>query len=230
MKSQLTYANVVSTVALVLALGAGGAYAANQLAPKSVGEKQLRPGAVTPDKIRKNAVTAPKIKGLAVKSGKIAGGAVESSKIASGAVDSSKIADSSIITSKIASDSVTGEKVEESSLGQVPSAASANSATFAESANPAAFASVSQAGVLDAANSKGISLAKEVEAGIYCLTVSSIVPRGAQVTPQFNGLGTTAAFARIGGAGNPCPTPQVEVQTWSGGSKVGAPFFLVAYR
>ena len=58
-RARLTYANIVSTLALCVALGMGSAYAANQLAPKSVGAKQLRPGAVTAEKIRKNAVTAP---------------------------------------------------------------------------------------------------------------------------------------------------------------------------
>jgi len=51
-----------------------------------------------------------------------------------------------------------------------------------------------------------------------------------KVTPQYDGIGTVDAFARIGGAGNPCLPPQIEVQAWNGGVKVEAPFFLVAYR
>jgi hypothetical protein len=225
----LSYANVASTLALLVALGAGSAVAASRLAPRSVGERQLRPGAVTADKIRKNAVTAPKIKALAVKNGKLAGGAVDAAKLASGAVTSDKLANEAIGTAKIAPDAVTGEKISESTLGQVPSASNANTAAFAESANPAAFAKVDKKGGLDASNSKGINAVKEVETGVYCISVSAFSPRGAQVTPQFEGVGTIAAFARIDG-GASCPSPQVEVQTWNGGTKVEAPFFLVAYR
>ena len=76
-RSRLTYANVVSSVALFLALGGATAYAVNQLPPKSIGAKQLRPGAVTADKIRKNAVTSPKLEALSVKSGQLANGAVK---------------------------------------------------------------------------------------------------------------------------------------------------------
>ena len=49
-KPRLTYANVISTVALFVALG-GASYAASSLAPGSVGTRQLRNGAVTPPKL-----------------------------------------------------------------------------------------------------------------------------------------------------------------------------------
>lgn len=42
MRSRLTYANVVATLALCLALGGGSAYAAVKLARNSVGSKQIR--------------------------------------------------------------------------------------------------------------------------------------------------------------------------------------------
>lgn len=230
-RPRLTYANVTATLALFLALGGGAAFAATQLAPKSVGARQLRPGAVTADKIRKNAVTAPKIIALAVKNGKLANGAVDTAKLANAAVSTEKLASSSVSTEKIAADAVTGAKVDEPSLGQVPSANSANTAAFAESANPAAFAKVSQEGVVDTSISKGITSAdvkQGAEAGIYCVTVPSFSPRGAQVTPRYNGSGNLTAYATIGGTGS-CPAPQVEVQTHNGGL-VKAPFYVVLYR
>jgi len=228
MRKHLSFANLASGAALLLALSTSGAYAASQLAPKSVGERQLRPGAVTPDKIRKNAVTAPKIKAQAVLEGKIAAGAVSTTKLADSAITTQKLANDAIITEKLGPEAVTGEKLNEGTLGQVPSAEKADTASFAEAANPAAYAKVSAAGVLDATNSKGIASVKETEAGVYCVTVS-FTPKGALITPQFNGIGSTDAFARIGGAAS-CPSPQVEVQVWNGGVKVEAPFFLVAYR
>jgi hypothetical protein len=229
MRKHLTYANLASSAALLLALTTGGAYAASQLAPKSVGERQLRPGAVTASKLRKNAVTAAKLASGAVTPGKIAPGAVDSSRLASGAVGSFQLANGAVIGEKLANDAVTGEKVNESTLGQIPSAQQAETAAFAEAANPVAFARVSAAGALEGAASKGIASVKETETGVYCVTVSSFSPTGAQVTPTYNGIGSTDAFVRIGGASS-CVSPQIEVQAWNGGTKVKAPFFLVAYR
>jgi hypothetical protein len=228
---RLSYANVVSTLALFIAIGTTSAYAASQLAPKSVGEKQLRPGAVTAEKIRKNAVTAPKIKALAIKQGKIAGAAVDNSKLASGAVSTDKLAEGAVGTTKLAAGAVTGPKVDEQTLSQVPSAAKADFATTAESADPAAFAAVSQEGFVDPALSKGMSSAnvkQGLEAGIYCIAVPAFAPRGAQVTPRYNGSGTVTAFVTIGGTAS-CPSPQVEVQMHNGGL-VKAPFYVAFYR
>jgi hypothetical protein len=53
------YANVVSTLCLVLLLGGGSAYAASQLVPKqSVGSAQIKKGAVTPGKLSSAAKDA----------------------------------------------------------------------------------------------------------------------------------------------------------------------------
>jgi hypothetical protein len=60
----LTYANVVATLALFLALTGAAAFAATQLAKNSVGPKQLRKNAVTKVKIKKGAVTPAKIGGM----------------------------------------------------------------------------------------------------------------------------------------------------------------------
>ncbi|HWI96824.1 MAG TPA: hypothetical protein VNS60_12225 [Solirubrobacterales bacterium] len=232
LKRRLTYANLTSTLALFIALGMGSAYAAQQLAPKSVGAKQLRPGAVTPDKIRKNAVTAPKIESLAVKQGKIANGAITAEKIANGAITQEKLPTAVIGTEKLANDSVTGEKVNEASLSQVPSAKNAERASFADSSNPEAFARIDAEGTLFPAFSKGIGVPDVVqgkEPGIYCINVPGFVPKGAQVTPEFALNSVVSAFVKLGGTAS-CPYPQVEVQTYNAGSRQKYPFFFVAYR
>lgn len=54
---KLTYANVVASLALFVALG-GGAYAATQLPKNSVGPKQLKKEAVTPAKLSKASRSA----------------------------------------------------------------------------------------------------------------------------------------------------------------------------
>lgn len=70
-RKRLTYANVMSTIAVFLVLGGGAAFAADQLAKNSVGTKQLKAKAVTAAKIKKNAITTAKIKKDAVTGAKI---------------------------------------------------------------------------------------------------------------------------------------------------------------
>lgn len=60
-RGRLSYANVMSTLALFLALG-GVSWAAATLPKNSVGTKQLRKYAVNNSDIRKRAVTGPKVK------------------------------------------------------------------------------------------------------------------------------------------------------------------------
>lgn len=70
-RKRLTYANVVSSLALFLVLTGATALAANQLAKNSVGSKQLKNNAVTTAKIKKEAITNAKIK-----KGSIAGSSI----------------------------------------------------------------------------------------------------------------------------------------------------------
>jgi hypothetical protein len=230
MKPRLSYANVTSTLALFIALGGATAFAATKLPDKSVGEFQLRPGAVTASKIRKNAVTAPKIKAEAVKQGKLANGSVTAAKLTANSVEGTSIVSSSITNEKIAPDAVTGDKVMESTLSQVPSANRANTAAFADSANPEAFALVTSEATLDSSQAKGIAAVKEGNLpGIYCVTAAGFNPRGAQVTPRFNGEGDVTAYAIVGGTAS-CPAPLVEVQSFDGGVRAKGAFYLVLYR
>lgn len=109
-RKRLTYANVVSTIAVFLVLGGGAAVAADQLGKNSVGSKQLKKNAVTAAKLKNNAVTA--------------------AKLANGAVTNAKLADNA----------VTGAKVDEASLGEVPNAKHAGTAGRAETAGNASHA------------------------------------------------------------------------------------------
>jgi hypothetical protein len=230
MKPRLSYANVTATLALIIAIGTGGAYAASKLPDRSVGEFQLRPGAVTAEKIRKNAITAPKIKAEAVKQGKIANGSITAAKMTGGSVSNSSLQNSSVTNEKIAPEAVTGDKVNEATLSQVPSAAKADFATNAESASPPAFAAVSSEATVDSSFSKAIAAVKEgTLGGIYCITAQGFNPRGAQVSARFSGEGDVTAYVRIGGTAD-CPAPQVEVQTFEGGVRTREPFYLALYR
>jgi hypothetical protein len=57
LRPRLSYANVVATLALFLALGGTG-YAVSQLPANSVGSKQIRRGAVGPSELRSAAVSS----------------------------------------------------------------------------------------------------------------------------------------------------------------------------
>ena len=114
-RKRLTYANVMSSIAVFLVLG-GAAFAASQLPKNSVGKKQLKNNAVTAAKIKKDAVTAAKIKNLSVTNEKVGNQAITESKIASGAITESKIANGAI----------GGAKVNASTLGTVPNSATTN--------------------------------------------------------------------------------------------------------
>jgi hypothetical protein len=61
LRSKLTYANVMATVAVFIALG-GASYAAVKLPKNSVGTRQIKNNAITAAKIKNGAVTGPKVK------------------------------------------------------------------------------------------------------------------------------------------------------------------------
>ena len=157
---RLTYANVMSTIAVFLVLGGATAFAATK-----IGSGQLKANSVLTGKIKKEAVTTSKIKNGAV------------------------------VTSKIANDAVTGAQVNVSTLGQVPSAATAVTAA------PRAFAHVlsnSEGGGVD--NAKGITAANVTYAGsgVYCFELG-FTPTNVQATVDwFGGLGNSIVQADIG--------------------------------
>jgi hypothetical protein len=113
---RLTYANVMSTIAVFLVLGGATAFAAAELGSNTVGTKQLKGNAVTTGKIKKEAVTGGKIKNGAVAGGKIAAGAITTDKLGNAAVNGEKIAGAAVSEDKIANNAVTGAKVKDGSL------------------------------------------------------------------------------------------------------------------
>lgn len=126
MRPKLTFANVISCLALFIALG--GLAVAAGLPKNSVGTKQLKKNAVTAAKIKNGAVGTAKIQEGAVGGTQIAGGAVSAAKIQNGAIDAAKIQDRTIAGAQIADGSLTGTQVKASTLGTVPSAERANRA------------------------------------------------------------------------------------------------------
>lgn len=149
LSKHLNVANVISCIALFVALS-GAAYAAKatlgnkavktrNLANGSVSTLKLRSGAVTTLKLRNGAVTGIKIApgavgstqladggvrsvdlgGGVVTEGKLKNGAVTESKLFNSAVTNSKLGPNSVATGKIADGAVTSAKLAPSFLGQL---------------------------------------------------------------------------------------------------------------
>src|SRR3954467_8277575 len=96
LRRRLTFANVCSFIALTVALGTGGAYAANTIGS---------------DDIIDESIQSVDIKNGQVRVGDPGGSAVPSAKVAADAVDGSKVLDGSIGNADIAADAVDGSKI-----------------------------------------------------------------------------------------------------------------------
>lgn len=95
-RPRLTYANIVSTLALFLALGGGAAYAASK-----VSSSDLAKGAVHTSNVFKRAIT----------SGKLAVGAVRSNQVVDGAIGSKQLANSAVGTKQIANAAIGSKQI-----------------------------------------------------------------------------------------------------------------------
>jgi hypothetical protein len=119
LKRHLNVANVLSAIALFMALG-GVTYAAtaakNSVKAKSIAKQavttaKLKNGAVTTPKLRNGAVVAAKIGNGAVGTNQIDDGAVRASKLGGGVVTTSKLQNGAVIDTKLGNNSVTTNKL-----------------------------------------------------------------------------------------------------------------------
>jgi len=81
LSNRLTYANVMSTVAVFLVLGGATAFAATK-----IGSGEIKANAILTGKIKKEAVTTSKIKNSAISTSKIADDAVTGGKVNEGSL------------------------------------------------------------------------------------------------------------------------------------------------
>jgi hypothetical protein len=115
-RSRLTYANLMSTIAVFGVLAGGGAYAAATIGARdikrnAVRAKHIKKNAVRAKHIKKNAISTAKLAIGAVTSGKLADEGVVTAKLADGAVTSGKLADAGVVTAKLADGEVTSGKL-----------------------------------------------------------------------------------------------------------------------
>ncbi|HYG96140.1 MAG TPA: hypothetical protein VD741_03440 [Solirubrobacterales bacterium] len=109
-RPKLSYANVIATIALFVALG--GAAIAAGLPKNSVGTKQLKRGAVTTADLRRGAVTAGKLGPRSVVAGKLGANAVLPGNLGNGIISTAKISDGAVIAAKIKNGVITTNKLD----------------------------------------------------------------------------------------------------------------------
>ncbi|HET9197643.1 MAG TPA: hypothetical protein VFN92_05225 [Solirubrobacterales bacterium] len=115
LKRHLTVANVLSCMALFIALG-GTAYAAVKLKPNQVKAVNIAKQAVTNAKLKSQAVTSGKIKNGGVVNADLGAGAVTGSKIAKEAVTGGALAKKAVTEAKLAPESVGTGKIDNEAI------------------------------------------------------------------------------------------------------------------
>src|SRR4051812_20877917 len=104
----LTFANVCSFIAMTVALGTGGAYAAN-----TIGSADIIDESIQSVDIKNGEVKNPDLGANSVTSSRIATGNVFNSDLANDAVTSGKVAANSLTSSDLGPDSVTGSELKD---------------------------------------------------------------------------------------------------------------------
>jgi uncharacterized protein YjbI with pentapeptide repeats len=107
LRSRVTYPHVVSTLALFLALGTGGAYAANEWTGKNIVD-----GSLTTADYKNND-----IRGADVRNADKPGGGLTGADVASGTLDGGHIADHSLGAAELAFNSVGQSEIETNGVG-----------------------------------------------------------------------------------------------------------------
>jgi hypothetical protein len=152
---RLTYANVMSSIAVFLVLAGGTAFAANQLGKNTVGSKQLKQNAVSSAKIKKEAVTGAKVK----------------------------------------KGSLTGADIKLSTLGQVPSAAKAGTATNAGHATSADTATnAGHATSADTATNAGHAATADSVSMVHVFKAGAVPAGASEATAPKIELGSVGPF------------------------------------
>lgn len=174
---------------------------------ESVAKAAPKDNSVGTSAIQNGAVTAPKLAAGALGTNAIANGAVTAPKLAVGAVGTAKLAGKGVTAVKVADNTLTGAQINESTLGQVPTAANA---LKLGGIAPVAF--VSGVKIVTAATDQ-TSAALKGPTAATCPSGSRVVGGGAEVQGASNVAliesapsGTSAWTAIAGSQGGSTPS------------------------
>jgi len=167
-RQRLTYANVMSSLAVFLVLGGATAFAATK-----IGANEIKANSIKTGKIVKEAVTTSKLKNASVNTAKLGNAAVTGEKLADGSVSTNKLADSAVTTGKIGNGAV-------------------NAAKLAADAKPTQVASLQVKGNGEAIVASPGVVVKKIGTGAYCVGFPFAATGGAVSTRGDTASGTTA--------------------------------------
>jgi hypothetical protein len=131
-RRNLTYANVMATIAVFLALG--GTAMASFIVKSNA---DIGPGTVSGGK--PPAGDHANIIAASIAGGDLSASAVGTAKLANNAVTSAKIANGSLLGADLAADTLTGSQIAESTLGTVPNASNAADSSALGGLPPSSF-------------------------------------------------------------------------------------------
>ena len=192
---RLTYSNIVSTLALVIATSTGGAYAASMITTA-----QIADGAVTTPKLHAEAVTTGKLRDDAVSRAKIAANAVNGAHVADGSIKAPDIANGSIGPADLA---LNAERP--SAYGKV-----AADASYVYGGYNITVSKISR--VTDP--SEDPNTEDGYYDGVYCISDLSFTPRAVAATAALRAGGPGTVTADIGPGGWCPPGTDVSVRTF----------------
>ncbi len=174
LKSRLTFANVCSFLALLIALGTGSAYAANTVFSTDIVDGEVKTADLANNSVRSNKIGAGQVANAdlgdgAVTSTKLGDGSVTNFKLGSGVVTHSKLGASSIDGSNVAAESL--------SLADIVGANKSGAISFSQGANTCGNLNLSVSG------------AQVGQVVLFSFTGSTAIP----ATVVFGGVRVTAA-------------------------------------
>ena len=236
LRPRLTFANVMSVIAVFIALG-GASYAVT-LAKNSVGAKQIKKNAVRGAEIKSHAVGGAEIKSDAVGGAEIGSGQVGSGEVAEGSLVGDDIADGTLGSADILDGSLGSGDVADNSLGpddvnglqsgDIADGSLVEGDFAAGQLGPEAYARVQANGtvlpLLDSALPSTSTIdpgdISNPQPGVYCFDNLGFDPATAMVTSDNVGAMTSAQNSYVMGAAvergnglNGCVGQQVRIVT-----------------
>jgi hypothetical protein len=212
MRPRLTYANVVATLALFVALG-GTAIATHPGGQNTISTADIQNGEVKVADVGQGAVMTDELANGQVKTADIGDGEVMTAEIANGQVKTADVGAGEVRTSNVANDNLTGGDIAGNSL----KGADVDESTLDIGDAARAYAVVhplscfGTPGTCTTFQSKGISSVTRDAAGEYCVIAPGIdsgvtpaavtVEEGATSVPKGNASAMTAEFVDCGPGG-----------------------------
>jgi hypothetical protein len=219
-RPHFTYANIVSTLALFLALSGGAAFAAGKIhsgdiAAKAVKSANLAPGAVHTSNLFKRAITSGKLALGAVHGNQIVDGGVGAKQVADGAIGNKQVADKSISAKQVADGAIGAKQVADKSISakQIADGAIGSTQIGAAAVAPSNL----QFPVFYAASPSGGSAAITEAPSAYPLADASWTQTPGEIEVLFGGAWATVAYDESSGEGS-C---QVSFEISINGQQVG---------